>query len=283
MRYNITKYWRSSLELMAKKPIVILPFVIIAFFEGLALELIYFAARPPISAVAGPVIRKFFGEAFIHYPGNLIVLPRIFYYAQVAIYVSIGVMMSAITVNIFKNLREGLPVRMNALLKNAGKRYFGYFIYGCLIMVLLFLSSKAETFLFTKIIGKLSHFLPKYALTILSFGSILLLFITSVIIYTLMISTVPLMVLEKKSFLKSCGISVLTGARSFLKIFPLILLPFIVYLPLTILKGIPEQLADKTFPGMNLLVIAFGTIITIFVDCFVILCVSGWLVDNRKT
>ena len=267
---------------MTKRPIVILPFIIIGFLESAALELLYFATRPPLSAIADPVIRKFFGEPFIHYPGHLLILPKLFYYAQVALYAAVSVALMAVSVNIFKNIKEGPHVRLDAMFKNVIKRYFGYLAYGCLIVITLFLSNKAEIFLFSKVIFKLSSLLPQGVLTALSFSLIFVLFITNVIIHTLLISTIPLMVIEKKTLLKSCGLSIYMGIRNFFKIFPLILLPFIIYLPFTLLKSFPNELADKTFPEINILVTFAGIIVTIFVDCFMLLSVSQWLIDNRK-
>ena len=72
---------------MVKRPIVILPFFIIAFLEGLALELIYFSSRKPLLFIAGPIIRKFSGEPSLHYPINLVKLPRFVYYGQIFIYI----------------------------------------------------------------------------------------------------------------------------------------------------------------------------------------------------
>ena len=105
MKYSITKNWMSSLELMAKRPVVMLPFIIIAFLEGIALELIYFATRFPLSAVANPIIRKFFGEPLIHYPGNLLILSKLFYYTQIVLFASIGTTLTAMAVNMFKNIK----------------------------------------------------------------------------------------------------------------------------------------------------------------------------------
>lgn len=282
MKYNITRYWSKAAELMAKKPIVILPFVIVAFLESIALELVYFSVRPPLSKVFEPVIRKFFGEMLIHYPGNLIILPKLFYYAQVAIYLSVGVMLTAIAVNIFKNTSEGLPVRFDAMLKNAAKRYFGYFGYGCIIMAVLFLINQSESFVLSKIMNRLGNVLPQSANMLIYSGFMATLFITTVIIYSFLISTVPLMVLEKKSLFKSLLSSICLGARNFFKIFSLILPSFVIYLPFTILKSLPVAIADRAFPEVNFIIIALGIIATIFIDCFMILCVSEWLIDNKK-
>src|SRR3989338_296516 len=150
MKYDIRKNWMDSLELMAKKPLVIMPFAIIAFLETLALEVVYFSTRTPISGVANPIIRKFFGERLLHYPQCLVILPKLFYYLQILIYVLTGAFLTAIAVNIFKNIKKELPVRADAMIRNASKHYLSFFCYAVIIIILTFLLKKIDIFVFFK-------------------------------------------------------------------------------------------------------------------------------------
>ena len=128
MRYSIKHNWLNSLDLLTKRREILLPFILFAFFEGLALELVYFSSRKPISFALNPIIRKFFGEGYLHYPGNLIILPRLFYIAQVALYLAVGVFLIAVAINVIVNVKSKLPVKLNALIKNASKNYLSFFL-----------------------------------------------------------------------------------------------------------------------------------------------------------
>ncbi len=267
MSYNIRKNWVSTCGLMLRQPIVMLPFIVVAFLEALALEFIYFSPRKPISFLVNPIVRKFSGELFVHYPGNLIILPKLFYYAQLVIYVFCGVFLTAIAVNIFKNIKMGLPLKTKALVKNALSRYPAFFGYG-LIMVTLIL-----------IIGRLDK-LPFLKLPLL--GMILDLFLINVVMQTFLILVVPIIVTKKKSLLKAVGGSICLGWRNFISIFGLIILPFVVFLPISILKSYSVRLIDKTFPEINLCLAAVGIIVTIFLDCFVFICAAQFLMDKMR-
>ncbi|MDP3789263.1 MAG: hypothetical protein Q8R48_02550, partial [Candidatus Omnitrophota bacterium] len=70
MKYNIRKNWISTFEALSNNPVIFTPFIFIAFLECLVLEISYFSARFPLSSIFAPIIRKFFGEQFLHYPGN---------------------------------------------------------------------------------------------------------------------------------------------------------------------------------------------------------------------
>lgn len=282
MKYNIGKNWLSTSELMAKHSIVILPFIFIAFLETLALELIYFSPRRPISFITNPIIRKFFGEMPLHYPGNLVILPRLFYYAQVSLYVAFGVFLTAISVNIFKNIKAGLPVKLKALVKNALKSYLSFFVYAVMVIIIVTLLRNANMFVFSKAIRLILRYFPNFSPQIYQLCVVIFVFLMNVILQALLILVIPLIVIEKSSLLKALLRSAYLGIRNFFTIFTLIFVPFLIYLPLTILKSFSTGLVNRTFPEINLYVTIAGIIISAFLDCFVIICASQFLLDREQ-
>ncbi len=269
MKHKITQSWLRALEVIVKRPVILLPFLIAAFFEGLALELIYFFPRKPLSFIATPIIKKFFGEAFVHYPGNLLLLPKLFYYAQVVIYIVIGVFLTAIAINIFKNVKANLPLKTNALIKNALKRYPSFLIYGILLIVLALLLKRVDFIIIGRLLKLKSPFIAS-----------LFLFLTNIIMQTFFILTIPIIVIQKKSLLKALWGSISLGARNFFGIFILILVPFLLYLPITLLKGFSIKLVGLTFPEINLYVAGVGIVLAIFIDCFIVVFPSQFLLER---
>src|SRR5512137_299041 len=53
------------------------PFIIFVFTELVLLMLLYVAPRQPFNAVLAPPIRAFWGERFLHYPANFLLLPKL--------------------------------------------------------------------------------------------------------------------------------------------------------------------------------------------------------------
>lgn len=268
--------------MMIKQPVVIMPFIIIAFLECLALEAAYFAGRSPISIITGPIIRKFFGEQFLHYPGCLILFPKLFYYFQILIYVFAGIFLSAICVNIFKNTRDRLPVRTNAMVKNAAKAYISFSGCGVIIVVLMLLLKKADIFVFTEFVKILSKIGMQISAQSYYAGLTLVIFISNIVLQAFVLLTIPIMVIGKKSMLKAFSESVILCFRNFTTVFTLIFLPFFAYLPLTLLKSFSTEIAEKTFPEINLYLIFIDVIAVIFLDCFVVICASRFLIDKCK-
>ncbi len=281
MKYSIRKNWLSSFDFIKNNPVVLLPFIFIAFFEALAAEFIYFSTAKPISIVAGPIIKKYIGESFMRYPGSLMFLPNAFYYAQVLIYIFIGVFMAAVSVNIFKNKKAGLPIRVDALAKNALKSYLSYFIYGIIAIILMALIRRADAFTLSKLTLLLFKNSAASAGKFYFIAMTLISFLTNVVLHTLIVLAIPIMVMQKKSIFKALGSSVYMGFRNFFSVFGLIFIPFMAYLPVMLLKSMSTMLANKTFPELTLYIVAASIIISVFVDCFVIVCASQFSADKE--
>jgi len=259
-----------------------MPFIITAFLEGLALEVIYFSPRRPLANLFNPVVRKFFGPAFVHYPGNLLVLPKLFYYAQVAVYIFIGVFLMSIAVNIVKNIRQGLPLRADALVKNATRSYLSFFVFGLIMIGAMLLLKKVDIFIFTKFLNLVSAHLPQVLLKLSPYILTLFLFFSNIILQTFLVLTIPIIVIEKGVVLTAVVRSIGLGFRNFISIFTLISLPFLIYLPITLLKTGAAKLVDKAFPEMNLYIAILGIILTVFMECFIVVCASQFLLDKGK-
>lgn len=268
--------------MMFKHPELLLPFIFIAFFETLALELIYFCNRFPLSKVAAPIIKKFFGEAYLHYPAHLMIVPGLFYYAQVVIFIFAGTMLTAIAVNIFKNILEKLPIKENAMLRNAAKRYGALVVYGVILMALMAFLKPLDSFVFTKGFHLLQRLIPRIPAQMGDIGFAALLFLTNLLLQAIFIASIPYMILEKKGLFKAVLASVLLFIRNIGTIIVLIGLPFLVYLPVVAMKSISGRLAEATFPEIILAVTFLGSVISIFVDSFIVICVCRYITDRSK-
>lgn len=283
MKYNIKKNWIETYGFIVKNPIVLMPFIIIAFLEGLALELIYFSAHKPLILIAGPIIRKFYGEAFLHYPGNILILPKIFYYKQIGIYIIFGTLMTAVSINIFKNIRSGLPVRTKALIRNVIGSYASLLVYGVIFVVILFALNRANTLFLSQAARIVNRYALHIPVVVHEITFTMVIFLTNVIIQSLIILTIPIIVIGKKDFLKAFAGSIKIGIKNFPTIFGIIFLPFLVYLPIMLLKSLSGVLANKTFPEISLCLTAFSIIIAIFLDSFIVLCATRFLMDVNKS
>ena len=282
MKYNIRNNWISSFDLIRKNPVIIFPFALLTFFEAMALQVICFSTRFPVSVILNPITRKFFGERFLYYPANIILIPRQFYYAQLVIYLFLGVFLAAITVNIFKNIISGLPLRPSALIKNALKRYPALFLFGIVMIASIIFMQRADIFIFGKGVRFIARYAPNIARQIAVIGMPVFLFATNFILHIFLVLAVPIIVLEKKPFVKAFAGSVYLGFVNFFKMFVLLGLPFLVYFPMVLLRTAAVAIAERTFPEFIILVAAIGIVTTLFINLFIIVSVSQFLIDRKQ-
>lgn len=279
---NIPAVWLKSIELILKKPIVLAPFLVIGFLEALAAELLYFSSQKPLAIITGPIIRKFFGEKFLHYPLDLILFPKTFYSAQLVIYVFIGIFLTGLCVNIVRNIKENLPVKRNALVKNALKRYFAFFVFGVIMAIITILLKNLGTIGFSFFLRVGAKHLPGVIFKIAPMGFSFGMYFLHVAIQVFFVLTVVIMVLKQKPLLKALLESIVLGARNYLNIFTMILVPFMVYLLVSFVKWNYSVLIDKTCPEIVLYVTGIGIVTSIFIDAFVIISATFWLMEKEK-
>lgn len=280
---SVKTSWVNAFETVVKRPIVMMPFFIIAFFEGLALELIYFSTRKPLSVIAVPIIKKFSAEVFTHYPYYLAKVPKIFYYSQVLIYVFAGVFLSAISVNMLKNIKAGLPLKSNALIRNALDRYLSFIAFGAIMAAIIFLLERTGSFAYMQLVKMPLKIFPNMAPKIHGFLFTCFMFLLDMIVQTFLVLTVPIIVIEKAPLWKAILRSMKLGLFNFFKILPLIALPLILYFPVMVLKSFSTDLAGKTFPEVVLFIAAAGIIASAFVECFIVTCASQFLLEINRS
>lgn len=267
-KYSIRKNWLETLYLIKTKPIVLMPFLYIGFFEGLALEIAWFSTRFPFSYVANPMIRKFFGENFVHYPGIMLILPKLFYFGQILVWTFMGAFLSAMTVMIFKNLIEGLPIKVEDLVKKAIPNYFSFSILAVVVGVLFYLMTDASMSAVSKILG----IIP----------TIMILYILKFILLTLVISAVPLILFDKLDLFSALKNSVIISMKNFSTMFIMIFVPFLVYFPVFFAKNFCAEKYADALPEINLYLSMAGIVFCMFLGCFIILCVSRFLLDRAQ-
>lgn len=282
MRYNIKKNWISTFEILSKNSVIFTPFILIAFLECLALEISYFCARFPLAAIFAPIIRKFFGEQFLHYPGNLVLLPKSFYYCQVAIYVLASAFLAAAAVQIFINIKTGHPVILKAIFKNTAKRYMSFVGFALIYMILMTLLEKGETFVLLKAARVISRHLFTISPQLYSVVSTVILFITFAIVQAFIILTIPIIVIEKKKLFRAILGSLSVACRNFIKVFSLVLVPLLFYLPTIFMKTFLTQIMDKTFSESGFYITLLGIISSLFIDCIVLVSLTQFLLDTKE-
>ena len=255
---RILKTWGDSCTLILRNPGITVPFIILSFINAFALYLLYLSPQRPVSLLLAPPVRAFFGEKFLHYPLNFVILPKLFWYAQVSISVSFGVILTALAVAIVAKAYDGQRPLFFLNLIQVVKRYFALLCVWLIPFVLGIVVFK----LFLKMAGFTGGMRSLYVTSMA--------FLLSVIVQIIFIYTVPLIVIKKRSLLSSLFENVRVLIKLFVPSLFLVVVPAAVYLPVLLLKSKTVYLMTRLFPEVSLLILAAGIFVTFFIDLLII-------------
>ncbi len=280
MKYRIVRNWIESIELLMKNTYLLIPFLIWGLIEGIALELIYFFPGVPLREVVSPIVAKIYGQQYIHYPGNLNILPKLFTHAETVLYVVAGAFLSMVTIDLVVRHARGIGFKAKDMAEDYIRRYAPVFFYA-LIIVGVGIAVKLNTpVVFSKTVAPLmKHLPPEFA------GMRPFLFLCTMLVLRLaanvfFICAIPLLVIEGKFFVIELGKSVYYGVRHFMPLFFLMLIPYALYLPVVTLKSYQDRLMSMTFPEIIFFLHMGAIFVLKIVECFVMICVTRFVLEK---
>jgi hypothetical protein len=195
-------------------------------------------------------------------------MPRLFYYAQIALYIFIDGLLTGIAVWMVYEANEGKKPIFSEAIKKVLPRYFTLAAFLFVIFFIVYFLSYGQNILLLKLLRiRFVTFLAKKG--ILDFIKVIFNFIVIVLIETGFAFAIPFAVLEGKRFFNAIGGSLSLLKKLFSKAFILIFVPTLLSLPFSLMKiGLPV-LMDKTLPEITLLVLGLSVIVVVFIDTIV--------------
>lgn len=242
----------STVAAVKHKPAIIVPFVIFTLIDVLWIMLLFLAPRDPFIKLFGPPIRAIFGEKFLHYPVNFVLLPQLVSYSRMGLAV------------LFSSLLSGISVAIlyKKPLKTAFKKYAGLFLIVFIIYALFLVLIKVYGFILVKYFmaghKSLLFIGAKWWLGPISSAAV---FVFSVILQVAFVYAIPVLIREDATFIKAVFKGVRFSAKNLLLTFFLIILPMLLYIPFTILTQRTTFLIDRFFPEVILILLVVSSIV----------------------
>lgn len=259
----IKKAYNTSIKSLKNSPALFIPFIIFAILEVIVLVIIYLAPRMPLRLILGPVISTFWGERFLHYPVNFLLLPKIASLSRMGLAVIFSSLLSGVAVALVFAVYNKKQIKFKEAFKSALIKYASLFI-----LVLIF------TLLFYFLVKLIIIVLVKYFMAGHSrllflgpgiwMGPILsaINFMLALLIQSAFVYAIPLLIIEKQKLIKAVIGSFVLFKKLFIPTLILVGLPMLVYIPIIILNSKTAFLIDKVFPEFILLVSFLSIIIS---------------------
>lgn len=260
---------KATFQNLRKKPSLFKPFLYLSLIELLGLMVIYWAPQPPVSLVLGQPIRAFYGEAALHYPSHLLVLPQIFRIWQIIAGVVFGSLLTGIAISMYNQEAKGMSMRFGKNFKITFNRYLPLLAYTLVTFIIIYL---VEHFSGNFIKGRLEagsgYFLKMGQIkwsVVLAFFNLCF----SIAIETLFMYVPVLIIIENIGFWRAAGISIKTVCHYFATSILLVLVPVLFYMAAVISKVFIPRLMDKVFPEMSLVILGAGILIALLVNTII--------------
>ncbi|MDD5120930.1 MAG: hypothetical protein PHR84_06475 [Candidatus Omnitrophica bacterium] len=281
---SLKKAYLKTYQLAKGNPVLFLPFAAFAAFEFVSLIILYLAPRMPLKLLFGPPIRSLWGERFLHYPANFILLPKLASLARVCLTVVIGSLLTGIATLLVYNLyKKNKPV-IKEVFKTVLKQYLSLFCIVLLFTLIFYgldkITSKLLIKYFTSGHTNLLFLGAKFWLGL---GLMTLNFTAAVLIQSAFVYAIPVLIIEKatltKAILKSFGLF----KKLFLKTVALVLFPMLIYIPVIVIQYDPAFLITRLFPEAVLLASILSLIVSsLVVDLTITVTAANLYLMNKN-
>ncbi|MBP9853836.1 MAG: hypothetical protein KBD53_03085 [Candidatus Omnitrophica bacterium] len=259
---------RSSFHLILTNKTIIFPYALILFFQLLILEILYFIPRWPLNVFFDPIISKLWSENSVHYPFNIALLPKLFYFATMPAYIllfSFLICMSISTIMMVNNdERPKLGKAFKRLLP-----YYVYIVVGAAIMLFVNVSLiHGFDLIFARATRLQSTTGPLYWLKMtIIHGAAYFKILLNILGTTLFAYVFPLIVIEKRNVFIAIFENLKYVFTAPIKTFFLVFFPTLLYVMIILFKGHVPMEAE--IPEMRVLYISLSALVTIFMDAMI--------------
>ncbi len=262
---------RTTISLYKNNKTIFTPYIVLVFINLLFLQILYFSPKYPLSAFFSQITSRIFGEQFLHYPYDLTLLPKLYYYAQLTIYIFIGCILLGACAHMVSAINNDETVNF----KNSVKRSFGQYIHILLATILSLLLFQGLTILNNMAILRAYKirsasgifFGIKKAIIV---GSPYFQYLFGIIIAALLVYIIPIIVIEKKKIFSAIAGNFRSLWKSFWVTLVIVLLPNLLYLPILVLRNNVYFLGSITVPEMQVWLLVLSIFAATAIDLFVI-------------
>ncbi len=261
---------RTSIVAIFEHPIILYPLCIGVFFQLLALEILYFSPRFPLNTFFGPLIRRLWGEIYLHYPANFMLLPKLFYYAQCFLYLFIGCVLNAMAISMIAAVNSDKKTTLKTAVRECFPRYFHIFLASFISFGFYWFLTKGYNFLLQWVVafnvaGKKWLFVKKLFVYSEPYLSLFL----GVLATSLFVFVIPAIVVDKKKVLGALKANFQLLFKSFWFVFAVIFLVTLIYVPVLLLRSNITLISDNTTPIIQLIMILISVLVTLAIDATV--------------
>ncbi len=283
-RVSVINIYLTVLQLVKSNPKLFIPFIIFVIVDLFFLFLIFVAPRQPFNVVLAPPIRAFWGEKFLHYPANFLLLPKLASLSRNFLACVIGSLLTGCAVTMAADSYNNKITRFLTALKAGLRKYLALFSVVFIITLLFGGCLKLLEF------GLIKYFSSGHATLLFIkprvwFGPLLIIINLS---FTLLIQgafvyAIPLIMLEKEKVFQAIFKSMGLFKKFFVPTVFLFGVPVLFYLPIIVLQFKTSFLISWFFPELVLYICVAASIInSLVIDLLITFSTTVLFLQNKE-
>lgn len=261
----VGKSWNLFLDICAKRSKIMMPFTIMAVLELIAIAAIFVFIQPPFTKFSGPIVLRFFGEQFLHYPFNLILTSQMFNYFQNFSALIIGTFVVGMTISAVADFNQTKDFSFKPAAKKALFKYINLVIITILVFFLMQVLQTVEKKILLKIIMRGSNFL---GIGVDAWKTIFLFvfLVSAAFVQSLFVFAQAAVMIDNKNFVTAIFKNFAYVLTNLFSAWFLVIIPLLTYIPISLLKANQFELMKRSVPEISFLILVMGVFLTLFIN-----------------
>lgn len=256
---SVFAIWKTVCDLILAEPRILIPFLILASVESIALWILASAPHFPVNIIMAPLIRNIWGGIYLHYPYIHELLPRLFYFAKIVIGIFVGAVTVGMAIQGTACARRKEKLNLKAAFSSVMSRYISLLLLSFLLFFIAHFAMKQPSLLSIKyfraghptllFLGQkhwFNIFIPVFN------------FALAVLLQALLVYTVPYVVLKQRKFAAAFVMGIGLFFKTAAKTLWTVAVPMCLFIPISMLKGQFPVLADKFSPEIVGFILLLG-------------------------
>lgn len=249
---------------------IMFPYVVICFIQLLSLELINLIHRAPFKTFFAPIVRKLYGEIYLHYPLNFTLLPQLFQYVQIVFYVFVSTFLIGVAIRAVVELESGREdcLKFGSLVKKVLSSYVSLALTGLLVLAVVLLSFKVFDKVYARAVLISATGGIKFAIkAVIIYGKPFFYLLLNAISTALFAYVIPVIIVDKKKIFSAIGMNFQLIFKAPWFTFCVVAIPYLFLVPVLLLKYI--NFLGNEYPEIKFWLLVVDVFVMVAIDAIV--------------
>ncbi len=244
------------------------PYALLFFLYMIALEVLYFIPLEPLRAFFGPIVEKLFGEIFMHYPYNMNLIPKLFQYAQIVIFVFFGAFLIPTSMQLVVQINNEDEYSLKKAFGVAARNYV-YILIALIILVACLLWKIELLNLIVERASRIRSTTGMFAVikSVILQGASYWNILMDVFVQSLFVMILPIVIVFKRKIFTAVFVNIKLLFKYWWIVFIIALIPSFLYLPVLILRNVSAF--TDVFPEITPLLLAISAFLSVIIDAVI--------------